>query len=382
MDENNLIYKNQLSIMIIITSITFKVVMLPQYMSIYAKNNSFISMAIMMAIEIVMYILIIYSIGKINLAKHTQDKWLIAPIMALIFALSLLKFCVMFNETVTYISITLFDEGRSGYTLLAFIPVIGYLVYKGGNNIARLSLIVGWLLLATLAFTTLFADFHLDFSNLLPIMPDGAGGVLEGCSKHFLWFGDYIPYLFFSLKKDKKKPNKWSVPVALISVFIFVVGFYILVISIYGNTVPLLNFAFNKIAVFNKISELIGSTSFPVIITWIMMSAIKLAMILYTSVQALAYFVKKKWLAISINIGAIYIIMVFLLKNMEESYMFATGGIRFFVAAAQYSVPILIAIYVKIRFGKEKSPEKEGYEKIIKKQMVNVDTHNSGTGNF
>lgn len=353
--ENNTVYRKQFAILAFIASVTFKVVMLPQYLAGVAQNNSYISIAISMAIEIIMYCFTFYVITRINLTEE-KNKWLMTPIMIMIFLIAILKLSVMFSETVTYTSGTLFDQGRASFIILGFIPVIAYLVYKGGNSIARLGQIVFWVIVASALFTLLFSRANVEWKRLLPIMPDGPQKVLNGVNNHYVWFGDFIPFLFFSVVDDKnRKTNKFIFPVTMVLIFVAVVLFYMNFVGIYGNTGSMVNFAFNKMAVFNKISELIGPTNFPSIITWMLMSIIKLSLILYTATMSLNYFIKKKWISIAINCLIIAILVGFVFTNIEKSYSFATSGIKYLSASIQYSIPIILTIYVRVKYGKKAS---------------------------
>lgn len=354
MEKNNTVYRNQFACMALISAVTFKMVMLPQYMARIAGNNSYISIAIMMCIEIAMYSMVYLVSSRINFIKE-DNKALMIPIMAVLYVVMVLRMTILFSETVSYTATTLFDQGRSSFIILGFLPIIGYLVYKGGNNIGRLATIVMWAVLALIFFLLLFSSLRIDWANLLPIMPDGPTAVLSACDKYYLWFGDFLPLLFFSVVKDKnRKLNKYLLPIIFVSIVVVVVAFYMIFVGVYNTSGELVNFAFNKMAVFNKISELIGATNFPVVIVWILMAIVKLGLLLYTMTVALAYFIKSRKIALIINVLLIACICGFGVTTMADGYALAVmPGIRYFVAAVQYSVPIILLIYTKVKYGKK-----------------------------
>lgn len=353
--DDNRAYNNQISILAVIASLTFKVVMLPKYMTEVAGNMAFVSVAIMMLLDVIGYLLVTYVIRRVNIMK-LDNKWLIAPIMLGLLVMLGVRMVVLSSETLTYINGTLFDQGRIAFVLLALAPFPAYIVYKGGNSIARLAQILFWFILAGIGFTIIFARLDLDFLQLTPMFNDGFAPIFKGCNDHYLWFGDYIPFLFLQIIPEKNKqgkPRKNTFPLILLIIYIATVFFYMIFTSVYGDAGGLVMFAFNKMAIFNKISALIGPTNFPAVITWLLMSIIKLSLILYAMTMALTYFIKRKWLAILINVVTITAVIGLAVPSVEASYALGTGWVKYIAAVVQYITPIVLAIYVKVKYDKK-----------------------------
>ena len=106
--------------------------------------------------------------------------------------------------------------------------------------------------------------------------------------------------------------------------------------------------AFNKIAVFNRISLLLGTVDLPTVCSWLMMSVIKLALIVYGVVEGLTYFLKKR-LAVALLTGlALSLTLFFGITNMDVSYKLATSPVRYAVGAIEYLLPPAVYLAVRI----------------------------------
>ena len=106
--------------------------------------------------------------------------------------------------------------------------------------------------------------------------------------------------------------------------------------------------AFNKKAVFNRISLLLGTVDFPTVCSWLMMSVIKLALIVYGVVEGLTYFLKKR-LAVALLTGlALSLTLFFGITNMDVSYKIATSPVRYAVGAIEYLLPPAVYLAVRI----------------------------------
>lgn len=359
--EENSIYRTQYASLACIAAFTFKVVMLPSYFASTAGNLAFIAMAIMMLIDTVFYGIIFYIVKRVNVLK-LQNKALMIPIMAAIFIMSFSRILVLSGETVSYTSSTLFDQGKITFILITLLPVLAYICFKGATAMGRMAQIVFAISVLAIGATLLLLRVNMDFSALRPF-DIGYNNVFKTCDLHYFWFGDYIPLLFMYVVPPKRgKEKKFVIPLALILMFTGVVCFYVLFTVIYADAGMYIAYAFNKIAVFNKVTQLIGPTNFPVIIAWILMAIVKLAILFYTAAMSLTYFIKSKKLSVVILAFAIGLIVGFVMPNLEASYRFATSWVRYVVGVLQYAIPIVLLAYVLIN---KKKIQQKSYDNAI-----------------
>ena len=218
----NVIYPNQVALLAFIASITFKVVMLPQYLAGDAGRAAPIAMAYLMAIEVMEFVIIYGVIKRTSLLQAHIPEALKAVFILLVAASSYFKTVVLSAEAVSYISGTLFDNGLWRLIVLAYMPCLVYISYKGGNVLARTAQIVFWFIAVSLLFNVLFAHFNGDIGNLMPVR--FSGEVMKACDRHLVWFGDFTPFLFLTVARPAK-PQKVRLPVMIGLCFAAAVAF-------------------------------------------------------------------------------------------------------------------------------------------------------------
>ena len=340
----NVVYPNQIALLAFIASFTFKVVMLPQYLAGSAGRSSVIAMAYMMTIEVMEFVIIYGVISRTSLLQAHIPPPLKAAFILLIVASSYFKTVILSAEAVSYISTTLFDNGLWRLIVLAYMPCLVYIAYKGGNVLARTAQIVFWFIAASLLFNVLFAQFRGDAGNLLPA--EFSGRVMKACDRHMVWFGDFTPFLFLTSAKPGK-PQRLRLPVMIFVCFFSAVAFMVVFITAYGGGAVMVSNAFNKIAVFNRISLLLGTVDFPTVCSWLMMSVIKLAVIVYGVVEGISYYVKKRFAVALLTGVALACTLFFGVTNMDVSYKIATSPLRYAIGAVEYLLPP--AVYLAVR---------------------------------
>lgn len=352
-NERNDSYVSQFASVAIISSFTFKTVMLPSYISSTAGHLAYMSVAIMMIVDIFMYFLVYYVAKNMNILKE-RAPLIIAPVMVGIFVLSISRLLVLFSETVGYTSSTLFDQGKIVFILLSLLAVVAYIVLKGGKVLSRLSQIVFFISLIAIIGMMILLRARLDFGALAPFNY-GWDGVANAIDKHYMWYGDFIPLLFLHIVPTRRgKESKWIFPSAMLFLYIAVVGFIILCQLIYVDALPYTFFAFNKVAIFNKLTQLIGPTNFPIIISWLLMSIIKLSILTYACVMSLTYFIKNKVISLSLVVITIALVISLVMPNSDYSHEFGTSAMRYVVGILSYTIPIVLAVYVFIKNRKNK----------------------------
>lgn len=354
--DNNVIYTNQFAIIAFIVMVVFKIAMLPSYMYDTVGRESWIVICILMVVEAVMFFVTLYIVKRVNLLA--DDSKLLYFFHILVYAYCMIRLNVLYSGLITYTSSSLFDQGRIDFIVIAFSLVIPYLASKGGNNVARLFEIVFYFILAILVVMVLTPSFKTDFSELLPIFGGDNKKLVNGFLDFSIWFGDYIPLLYFAVKPNKNKIlEKASVPLAVFGATVGVVIFYVLFIAVYGEAGGMVYFAFNRMSVFNTLSELLGATNFLSILVWMLMSILQITMLFLGTCNALKCIIKNKTIAIIINTIVVAAVQLFWVKNLENAHNFAIGGVKYFALVCEIIIPIAMLIYAK-------------YCKISKKEAV------------
>ncbi len=350
--DNNVIYTNQFAVIAFVVMIAFKISMLPSYMYETVGRDSWIIIGILLVLEAVMFMVALYVTKRINLLAD-DSKWLYV-IHAIIYGYTMIRLVVLYSGLITYTSNSLFDQGRIDFIIIAFAIVIPYIVSRGGNTIARLFEIIFYFLAAILIVMVLTPSFKWDLSELTPIFGGNNGKLINGFTDYAVWFGDYVLLFYFTVKpRQNKFLSKASVPVALVFSIIGVVIFYVAFIAVYGEAGSLVHYAFNRMSVFNTISELLGATNFLSILVWMIMSFLQITLMFWTATNALMCIIKSKTIAIAFNILFVSFVEWFWVLKLENAHNFAIGVVKYFILACQIALPIALIIYAKIRSKEE-----------------------------
>lgn len=353
---DNVIYTNQFAIIAFIVMIVFKIAMLPSYMYETVGRDSWIVIGILMIVEAAMFFVTLYIVKRVNLLAD-NNKWLYI-FHAVMYAYAMVRLTALYSGLITYTSSSLFDQGRIDFIVIGFALVIPYIASKGGNTVARLFEMLFYFLIVMLIVMVLTPSFKGDFSELTPIFGGDNSKIGNGFIDFSLWFGDYIPLLYFTVKKNRNKVlEKASVPLAVVGAVVGIVVFYIAFIAVYGEAGGLVYFAFNRMSVFNTFSELLGATNFLSILVWMVMSVLQITLLFLTTCNALMCIIKNRVLAVIINTIAVSVIQLVWIKNLETAHNFAIGYVKYFVIVCEFAIPLAMFIYAKFR---TREKEKEG----------------------
>ncbi|MEG1963725.1 MAG: GerAB/ArcD/ProY family transporter [Clostridia bacterium] len=345
---NNIVYKKQICLLAFVLTITFKVAMLPKYLFIEAQNQIVLLIVLYMLLEFGIFALIYCSIQNQNIVDIFTNKWVKIPLFSLLGVAYFCKFLVFFCEALNFISLQFFDDQKWEYLSLAFLPIIVYIAFKGGNCIVRLTELSVWIVALAILFNFIYLRVDMDATNILPILPNGIAPLASAFDKNLIWFFDYTPLLFLTVK-SKKNESKWFVPVAIFIIALMLVGYYFLLIAAFGNGMYLINNSFTKIAIFNKFSELFGVIDLPMIATWMIMATINLATIFFGCLQCLTEVTKCKKASASIMVLLVELIIFLKFSNLQVVYEFATSWVRYLILAVGVGVPILVFCVAKIK---------------------------------
>ena len=361
---NNNIYPEQYLLLAFISIITFKVVMLAQYLVSSAGNEAYITMAIMIAIELMMTAIVYAIIKNGSLLEQDLPKALKGIFAIILLFTSFAKCTLLGSEGVSYISTTIYDNVRWSYVTLALLLACTYLAYKGGKVIARTAQIFFWLFAISFAFHVVFSNTQLEIVNLMPF--DFSSKIAVAGDKYLIWFGDYTALMFFSISKSPNATGKkliiWTI-IAIAGTILCAVGLMIIFICIFGESGAIIGNAFLNVSSLNKIAFMIGSMDLPTVCSWIVMCIIKISLLIFAAKECLKFFFGDKWW-ISVICGLVtYFVIVYGIGNLKTSYSLATSVLRYFVYFADFAVVVITYTIVFIRNKNKKSSQKSAMPK-------------------
>ena len=219
--------------------------------------------------------------------------------------------------------------------------------------------IVVWFVAAVVVLNVIFAENAGTLKNVLPISY-GMKNV-AACDKYLAWFGDFSPLLFFSIadkKRNGKKKNIVPVLISYIFILVFTVGLALAFTAVYGGGGVLVANAFNKLAIFNKLSTLLGTVDFTVVCAWLLIAVVKLALLAVTTVECICCFFGDRKVISIIVCAVLGVVTFFGVGNQQTVYNVMTGPLRYATIAADYAVPV-IALVCTFVFGKKRGQVSE-----------------------
>lgn len=360
-NQNNKIYEEQFLLLAFISVVTFKIVMLPQYFIKTASNNSYMIMAYLIAVEIMM-LAIVYGIVKNgSLLEQNIPKWLKGIFALLVFSSSVIKATVLGSEGVAYIATSLYDNVSWTFVTLALLLTCVYLAQKGGKVIARSAQLFFWIIAFAMLFYLIFSNLNLELLNLMPFKISGDLAVAG--DKYLIWFGDFTPLLFVSVtssrNRGKKRLGFWTAA-AVVGTLVCTVGLMVIFISTFGDAGQVIGNAFLNVSSLNRISFMIGSADLPTVLSWLVMCVIKFSLLLFAMTECAKFFFgKKAWVSVICGV-IIYFIICYGIGNLKTNYDLATSWLRYFAFFAEFIVTI--AAYIAMRICEKKNQNNQPSE--------------------
>ena len=370
-NQKNKIYEEQLLLLAFISVVTFKIVMLPQYLISSVANNSYIVMAFMVAIEIMMLTVVYGVVKNGSILEQDLPKWLKAVFAILILVSSVIKSTARGSEGIAYIATSLYANVSWVYITLALIMVGIYIAQRGAKVLARSAQIFFWIIAFACVFFIVFSNIKLDPLDLMPFKISGELAV--ACDKYLMWFGDFTPLLLVTVTPSKNHGKKrlaiWTA-LAILGAFLLTVGVMILFICTFGEAGELVGNAFLSVSSLNKIFFMIGSADLPTVLSWLVMYIIKFSLLIYATSTCAKFFFGDKYILSIISGVIIYCIICFGIGNLNTNYRLDVSWLRYVAFFIEFIVTISAYIAMRVCQSKKEKQQNNAPENM-KQQKAN-----------
>lgn len=357
-NQKNKIYEEQFLLLTFISVVTFKIVMLPQYLVHAVSNNGYMVMAFMIAVELMMLTVVYGVVKNGSILEQDIPKWLKGVFAILIFASSIIKSTVRGSEGVAYIATSLFANVSWTFVTLALILAGIYIAQKGAKALARSAQMFFWIIAFATAFFIIFSNIKLDALNLMPFKISGELAVAG--DKYLMWFGDFTPLLLVTVVPSKNHGKKrlaiWMA-LTILGAILLTVGIMILFICTFGQAGELIGNAFLNVSSLNKIFFMIGSADLPTVLSWLVMYIVKFSMLLFAMITSAKFFFGNKFIIALICGIIVYCIICFGIGNLNANYKLATSPLRYVAFFIEFLVTI--AAYIAMRVCQSKKQKQQ-----------------------
>lgn len=375
----------QLSIITFMSFIALKFLALPSLLYLESKNMSmFVALALMIIDGL--YVFVILDLMKKSGEKNIYEfmkSCLGKVISKIILILLILKYALVIGNISKGLEFFVVENLYSEYNWFVFVLplmiLIGFMIYKGIRNIARVSEMVCWAIVIGLIYIALKALSGIDVLSFLPFFLDGVQPLLNSAYRHISWFGSatflFMLFGFVDFRSEKKlKMIKYIIFAILIVQLLYFV-FY----GLFEITSPTHNYCISDISQFSSTYSAIDELSWLVVSMWIVAQAVQLALYSYCLAQALKFLFDIKGNILPIIIVILYLLMwSFIGENtIRMERIFFSHFASIVTLLAQYILPIILEIVYAIKHKKGKNSSKkrvrdENKAKIRDKKEVKV----------
>ncbi len=351
----------QTCILVLMCQIALKFLALPSLMYIISGSDSIFAIIFLMIID-GLYAFMLLSMAQKSGEKNFYEfvsSCLGKPITKILLIFLMAKFALVvvnISKGLEYFVVdNLYNEFEWYYYVIPLIAVVGYMVYRGINNIARVGEIVCWFICLGVIYIALKSFANSDAGTFLPLFKDGVKPLVSSGWQHMSWFGSstFLLMLFGKIDFKNKKPIKMAVYIGLAIALVALVHFVFY--GIFQVTSPTHNFCISDISQFSSIHSSIDELSWLIVSLWIVAQAVQIAIYSYCFVQTFKFLFNVKndtfpTLVIMFIIAALSLIGE---NTIRLQTMFSSMPARVVAFLAQYVVPLIVWLAVTIKGAKE-----------------------------
>jgi len=352
---NNSIKQTQIILLVIIVVSGGKFLSLPGLMAKLAGRDSWVSMAIMFAVDLVSLAFILWAV-YLNKGKSFDEilSDTLSPFGAkLVFLLYALFFVLRVMggllDTQELISSTLSVVTNWVSFVVPILLVIGFNVVRGARNVGRVSQIFFSFIFASVIMILLLSLKNTDFSNLQPIFANGFDKVAKSAFDVSFWFSDCVFVLFMFGKI--KKTGHFSVKVSLA----FLVGacttilMDVIFLCLFGNLAEFSSSALAKVSGFNLTGSVYGRIDWIFVMVWASSIIIKCTLFLWCATMALSYVFgvkSKKGYSVLFGVTGIAFVVLPLILPIKGiiANFFCLGAGKYITVFVQYAIPFVMPL--------------------------------------
>lgn len=358
---------HQMSVMTFLSFISLKFLILPSALYLTSSNMSWLVALVLMIVD-GLYALLIISLMKKNQNKNILEfmKESVGPVLAKLFLLILsvdffLKIANITKGLEFFVTENFYNNFNWILFILPLIALVGFMIYKGLRNIARvqeifyLSIVVGCLYIAFKSFS------DIDPMVYLPIFKDGFLPLVKSGYSHLSWFGSstFLLVIFGSVnfENQKKKNTILYIVFAILLVQLVYFVFY----GLFDSTSPTHTFAISDISQFSSSKSIIDELSWLVVSLWVITQSIQIAVYGFCLVKVLMFtFNIRSKLVMVLVVDSLIFITAYIgsiTVNLEK--LFFTHFAAIITMISQYAIPLILFAGFLISQHKHKNKSKK-----------------------
>ena len=347
--------------LLVICSLAIKVQTLPSMIASNLGRFGWLYFLILAIIDILFILLALY-INKIGNGKTLYEVLsetigkVGAKFISALFGLYFIFSAILPYEALHNVFANILFEDLSWplFSILLVIAVF-YLGSRGLKTIGRVSelyfniIAVSFIALLVISYST------ASLNRLLPLAELNVSKLSLTAFNYSFWFGDFLLVLMFMGKVQPTKKYTLKITLAFVAELLLVTFAYMIFYGIYGNFTLYQNNMITDISEFSLLNLEIGR------LDWFLMLGVQTSTIIACAVDiylasynfAKVFNIKKSYKITIFIVAIVYLLDVFVFKNITNSAVVVSLISRWVALAIQYILPIFILI-VAICYSKKK----------------------------
>ncbi len=243
--------------------------------------------------------------------------------------------------------------------ILPLVAVMMFLVSRGFMCIARLNQILAPLILLAVLSIIVYPLLTVDKSNLLPILSNGMGEVIENLMGNNFWFADYF-FIYFVLGDIKLGSGGCkAVVVAFACGALLCVAMNGVFIALYGALAPYTDLAMSKVSQYALSLSSSGRLDWLSLSVWTLSVFIKLAVLAYSLYVCVIFIFGISSTKLHAVPTAIILLLMFVPLLVPPEQLLS-GGIRLLaypLIVVQYLLPLSMPLLMRIVNANKSAPQ-------------------------
>lgn len=352
----------QVSLLVMMSFISVKLMALPSLLSHDADNMGWIVPAVMMLVDFV-YALLLLDLMKKNetqsfyeFAKQTLGVVVAKIVLAILACYYAIVLAIIGKGLELFIIQNLYEEMFWFLFGVPLMAVVGFMVYKGVRNIARVCEFFWIPVVVACVYIAVKAFQGVDITSFLPMFQQGVKPVAWAMFKYIAWFGSstFLLMLFGDVEFGNAKKRNLILFCLIAYVVVQLLNFVFY--GLFGVTSPTHQFCISDIAQFNGSRSSIGELSWLVVSLWVVAQIAQFALYGYCFVKAIMFLFNIKSPTVGILFLYAYIIFwgVWGTKTMQPEVIFYQPITSWLTIVVAYILPIVLWIGHGVNVHKQK----------------------------
>lgn len=352
----------QVSLLVMMSFISVKLMALPSLLSHDADNMGWIVPAVMMLVDFV-YALLLLDLMKKNetqnfyeFAKQTLGVVVAKIVLAILVCYYAIVLAIIGKGLELFIIQNLYEEMFWFLFGVPLMAVVGFMVYKGARNIARVCEFFWIPVVVACVYIAVKAFQGVDITSFLPMFQQGVKPVAGAMFKYIAWFGSstFLLMLFGDVEFGNAKKRNLILFCLIAYVVVQLLNFVFY--GLFGVTSPTHQFCISDVAQFNGSRSSVGELSWLVVSLWVVAQIAQFALYGYCFVKAIMFLFNIKSPTVGILFLYAYIIFwgIWGTKTMQPEAIFYQPIISWLTIVGAYILPIVLWIGYGVNVHKHK----------------------------